>query len=51
MPATLKPQFAVAMPLQVNGAGQTGYSLAIKNGPVGMPSSSAATSSPSATSS
>jgi hypothetical protein len=35
MPATLLPQFSVSMPLQVNGAGQTGFSLAIKNGPVG----------------
>jgi hypothetical protein len=35
MPAVLNPQFAFAMPIQVNGAGQVGYSLAIKNGPVG----------------
>jgi hypothetical protein len=33
--ATSKPQFTVSMPLQVNGAGQTGFSLAVKNGPAG----------------
>jgi hypothetical protein len=36
LPATIKPQFQIAMPLQVNGAGQTGYSLAVKNGPPGV---------------
>jgi hypothetical protein len=34
MPATLKPQFASAVAVTVNGAGQTGYSLAV-NGPTG----------------
>lgn len=29
MPATLKPQFPSAEPMIVNGAGQTGYSLAV----------------------
>jgi len=35
MPAVLKPQFASATPVIVNGAGQTGYSLAV-TGPAGV---------------
>ncbi len=35
MPAKLAPQFGTTVPLQVNGGGQTGYSLAVKNGGAG----------------
>jgi hypothetical protein len=35
MPGTLKPQFPIARTVTVNGAGQTGYSLAV-TGPPGM---------------
>lgn len=35
MPAVTKPQFTVAVPLQVNGGGQTGATLNVKNGGAG----------------
>lgn len=35
MPATVSPQFTSSVPLQVNGAGQTGSTLNVKNGGAG----------------